>query len=234
MVASIRSALIGLSPKGILREASARRAQIARKTSQAQTESTRSAACRVASDIQILRKCRALLDEAEAGLGLGAHEGVDGLGGLAPVAGDVDPEQRAPSRVHGGLLELGGVHLAEPLEAAHVHLGVVGELALDEPLLVLLVARVDRLGAVGELEERRHRQEQVLVLDQLRHLLVEEGDQQRGDVGAVDVGVRHDDDALVAQVLVAVFAAGAARPGPAPGRTAAGWPPSSARRRWRR
>ena len=47
------------------------------------------------------------------------------------------------------------------------------------------------------------------VLDQLRHLLVEERDQQRGDVGAVDVGIGHDDDALVAQVLVAIFGAGA-------------------------
>ena len=41
-------------------------------------------------------------------------------------------------------------------------------------------------------------------LDQLRHLLVEEGDEQRGDVGAVDVGVGHDDDALVAEVVVAI------------------------------
>ena len=48
------------------------------------------------------------------------------------------------------------------------------------------------------------------MLDQLRHLAVEEGDQQRGDVGAVDVGVGHDDDLLVAQVLVAVVRAGAA------------------------
>ncbi len=30
---------------------------------------------------------------------------------------------------------------------------------------------------------------------------IEEGDQQRGDVGAVHVGVGHDDDAVVAQVL---------------------------------
>ena len=58
--------------------------------------------------------------------------------------------------------------------------------------------------------ERRHRQEQMAVADQLGHLLEEEGDQQRGDVGAVDVGVGHDDDAVVAQILVAVLAARAA------------------------
>ena len=48
------------------------------------------------------------------------------------------------------------------------------------------------------------------VVDQLRHLAVEERDQQRGDVGAVDVGVGHDDDLLVAQIVVAVVRAGAA------------------------
>ena len=47
------------------------------------------------------------------------------------------------------------------------------------------------------------------VLDQRRHLLVEECDEQRGDVGAVDIGVGHDDDALVAQVFVAIARAGA-------------------------
>ena len=47
------------------------------------------------------------------------------------------------------------------------------------------------------------------VLDQRRHLLIEERDQQRGDVRAVDVGVGHDDDALVAQVVVVVLGAGA-------------------------
>ena len=48
------------------------------------------------------------------------------------------------------------------------------------------------------------------VRDQPRHLAIEEGDQQRGDVRAVDVGVGHDDDALVAQILVAVARARAA------------------------
>ena len=58
--------------------------------------------------------------------------------------------------------------------------------------------------------ERRHREIEVPVLDQLRHLPVEERDQQRGDMRAVDVGVGHDDDLAVAQILVAVMHAGAA------------------------
>lgn len=41
-------------------------------------------------------------------------------------------------------------------------------------------------------------------VDELRHLLVEEGHQQRCDVGPVDVGVGHQYDLVVAQVVLAV------------------------------
>src|ERR1700749_4615531 len=37
--------------------------------------------------------------------------------------------------------------------------------------------------------------------DHLRHGPVEEGDQQAGDVGPVDIGVGHDHHAVVAQIL---------------------------------
>ena len=36
---------------------------------------------------------------------------------------------------------------------------------------------------------------------EFRHLSIEEGEEQRGDVGTVDIGVRHDDDPVVAQLL---------------------------------
>jgi hypothetical protein len=45
----------------------------------------------------------------------------------------------------------------------------------------------------------------VAALDQFGHLAVEEGQQQGADVGAVDVGVGHDDDAVVAQLFGVVF-----------------------------
>ena len=54
------------------------------------------------------------------------------------------------------------------------------------------------------------REVEVPVVDELRHLLEEEGHQQRGDVGAVDVGVGHQDDLVVAQVVLAIAVAGAA------------------------
>ncbi len=40
----------------------------------------------------------------------------------------------------------------------------------------------------------------VALLDKLVHLPIEERQQQRADVGAVDVGVRHDDDLVIAQL----------------------------------
>src|SRR5215207_10205816 len=71
-----------------------------------------------ASNIQVLGEGGAVLDEAEAGLGLGAHQRVDGFCHLLLRVGDLDPQERAQGWVHGRLLELGGVHLAQPLEAA--------------------------------------------------------------------------------------------------------------------
>jgi hypothetical protein len=41
----------------------------------------------------------------------------------------------------------------------------------------------------------------VAVFDQLRHLAEEEGEQQRADMRAVHVGVGHDDDLVVAQLV---------------------------------
>ena len=49
--------------------------------------------------------------------------------------------------------------------------------------------------------ERRLRDVEMAALDDLRHLPVEEGQQQGADMGAVHVGVRHDDDLVVAQLL---------------------------------
>src|SRR5690606_38111463 len=48
--------------------------------------------------------------------------------------------------------------------------------------------------------EGRLRDVDVSALDELTHLPVEERQQQRADVRSVDVGVRHDDDAVVPQL----------------------------------
>ena len=65
----------------------------------------------------------------------------------------------------------------------------------------------------AHLVERRLGDVEVALLHQLRHLPVEEREQQRADVGAVDVGVGHDDDLVVAQLrqIEVVADAGAER-----------------------
>ncbi len=73
-----------------------------------------------------------------------------------------------------------------------------------------VIAGVERLATMGEAIKRRHRKVEVALIDQPRHLPVEERDQQRCDMRAVDVGIGHDDDAGVAQILLAVMRAGAA------------------------
>src|SRR5262249_7925953 len=55
--------------------------------------------------------------------------------------------------------------------------------------------------AARDLVERRLRNEEMAAVDQARHLPVEERQQQRSDMGAVDVGVGHDDDLVVAQLF---------------------------------
>ena len=72
----------------------------------------------------------------------------------------------------------------------------------DQLVAMGVVAGIDGLGALRQPVERRHGEIEMAALDQLRHLPVEEGDQQRGDMGAVDVGVGHDDDLVVAQLVV--------------------------------
>jgi hypothetical protein len=49
--------------------------------------------------------------------------------------------------------------------------------------------------------ERRLGDVEIALLDELRHLPIEERQQQRADVRAVHVGVGHDDDLVVAQLV---------------------------------
>src|SRR5690348_1233369 len=132
-----------------------------------------------------------------------AHQQLEGgLGALDVVQGD--PPDGAGGRVHRGLPQLVGVHLAEALEPRH---GFLHRLAA--PLEaghgrfhLLLGVREDglRVTPLGDhLVQRRHGGEQPALLDHRSHVLREQGDQQGTDVRAVHVGVRHDHDAAVAE-----------------------------------
>src|SRR5260221_898354 len=64
-----------------------------------------------------------------------------------------------------------------------------------------LVLEVALRLAARRLVKRRLRDEEMAAFDQLRHLAIEEGEQQRADMCAVDIGVGHDDDFVVAQFV---------------------------------
>src|SRR6185437_5508495 len=141
-------------------------------------------------------------DEVTARGDLGAHEQVEhvssGLGVLDP-----NPPQGTVARVHGRLGQLVRVHLAQAL----VSLGFLPALALALQLnqraaqlgvgvgvqvLRLALARVGQLDAV----QRRDGGEHPARVEQRAHVAVEQREQQRADVRAVDVRVRHEDDPL--------------------------------------
>ncbi len=91
-------------------------------------------------------------------------------------------------------------HLAKAFEAADFDLGIGVKLLLQQLFLVLVVARIERLAAMRQTIKRRHRKIEMAVIDQLRHLPVEEGDEERCDMRAVDVGVGHHDHLVVCAI----------------------------------
>src|SRR5207245_6095628 len=72
------------------------------------------------SNVDLVHLRRALHDEREAWRDVAAHERLDRLI-RARLVGDRHAQERAPRRVERRLLEGPGVHLAEPLEAGHLH-----------------------------------------------------------------------------------------------------------------
>src|ERR1700681_4183236 len=77
---------------------------------------------------------------------------------------------------------------------------------LEQMLFELVVVlEVGLLLSVLDLVQRGLRDVDVAALDQLRHLTVEEREQQRAYMRAVDVGVRHDNDAVIAKLVGVVF-----------------------------
>ena len=56
------------------------------------------------------------------------------------------------------------------------------------------------LAALGA-EQRRLRDIEITGLDQRTHMPEEEGQKKRADVASVDIGIRHDDDLVIARLL---------------------------------
>ena len=91
-------------------------------------------------------------------------------------------------------------HAAERGALARLHRQVFDARLGQEAIERGLILHVQDLLALFDAEQRRLRDVQVAVVDQLAHLPVEEGQKQRANVAAVDVGVRHQNDAVVAQL----------------------------------
>src|SRR6478672_1016165 len=149
---------------------------------------------------------RGLDDEVLARGHLVAHEQLeDALGGLEVAHRHL--AQGAVARIHGRVCELVGVHLTEALVALHRLLDLLPRLleAGERAAHLRLVEGVDQLvllrPGVDHLEpvQRRHRRIDAAGVDERAHVAEEERQQQRADVGAVDVGVGHDDDLAVAR-----------------------------------
>src|SRR5688572_28954974 len=143
-------------------------------------------------------------DEAAAGFDVLAHEDAEQLvGGRGVLDGDL--QQDAGLGVHGGLPQLLGVHLAqalEPLDRVVLHLAA--RLGGEPDGRFLLAVGVDVLVAVLaaplDLVQRRLGEVDVAGLDQRAHEAEQQREQQSADVLAVDVGVRHQDDLVIAEL----------------------------------
>ena len=144
------------------------------------------------------------LDEFLAGFHLLAHKLAHHALGLHGVI-DVHLQKRAGCRLHGGFPQLLGVHLTEALIALNIELAGVVVLGQGGGQRLLVVDVTLDLRAAGILllqaEDRRLGDVDVAEVDELGHIAVEERQQEAADVRAVDVGIGHDDDAMVAGLL---------------------------------
>ena len=83
----------------------------------------------------------------------------------------------------------------------HAFNAVIDQIILERALILQIL-----LGfSACDLVKRRLGDEEMTAFDQFRHLAEEEGEQQGSDVGAVDVGVRHDDDFVITQLVAVEF-----------------------------
>ena len=95
-------------------------------------------------------------------------------------------------------------HRAAALRFEHARIEALRDQVAIEGRLVL---EIDFALPARDLVQRRLRDEEVPGLDDLGHLPVEEGEQQGADMRAVDIGVGHDHDLVIAQLLEIEFVA---------------------------
>src|ERR1700687_867373 len=146
-------------------------------------------------DVQVAHGLGVRLDEAFAWIHFGAHQDVEDLVGLDRVF-DLDPQQHAVLRIHGGLPELLGIHLTETLVARNLRL--TGHLRQLAVLLLIGVGVADLLAA-RDLVQRRLGNVEVLPGDHLRHVAEEKCEQQGADVRTINVSISHYQYVVISQ-----------------------------------
>ena len=130
----------------------------------------------------------------------GLHQGVDDA--RVPVKGQLlEPVLVRDDALQQHLERVPGQRFLPLADQPHP---VAGD-AEQVVVLRVVVLEVGVLLVAGDFVERRLGDVDVALLNQLGHLPVEEGQQQGADVGAVDVGVGHDHDAVVANAFRLVF-----------------------------
>src|SRR6476620_6496233 len=146
-------------------------------------------------DVQIHDFLGMRLDELLTRRNRTSHQHIEGFIDAHAVL-DLDLHERPPGRVHGRVPELIRVHLTETLVA--LNLRPLAQL-LDCRLALLFGVRPDLFLATLHPVERWLRDVEVAVVNELLEMPVEEGQKQRSDMRAIDVGIGHDDDPVVAQ-----------------------------------
>ncbi len=158
---------------------------------------------RVLLDIQVAHFGSVGLDKAAARRNQIAHQHGEGLVGLLGIfQGHL--EDGAVGWIEGCIPELFGIHLSQTFialdrVAATDALARLWVEAGEEFIALGIGIGINALLAVLDQIERRLSDIEVTVGDQRAHITEEEGQQQGANVCAVDVGVGHDNDAMVAQ-----------------------------------
>ena len=95
------------------------------------------------------------------------------------------------------------VHFTKTFEARDIDLRVrivAAQLGGNGVALLRREGKARRLAAC-QLEKRRHRGIDIAVFNERAHIAEEERQQQRPDVRAIDIGIRHDDDLVIAELI---------------------------------
>ena len=128
------------------------------------------------------------------------HAGNRGLLDHFPIVAAVQVAQEGADDA--GILDQRSEVAARPVFTGAGFKDTVVEPCLDEIVFQCsLVLQVTLGFAARDLIERRLRDIEIAAVDDLAHLPVEEGQQQRADMGAVDVCVRHYDNLVIAQLV---------------------------------